>query len=410
MSRSSELGAVAYEIESTWGESVNTYSKRLPTLEKVDLSGLTQAMIETGKITDLKQGGTKSIPGIQGGSFKIKTHLYGHGSSTAGSISAQDEVADFLAYTIGQGGVLSASSGTTATGGTANIPTTTASGTFTAGSLCRFGSLGDARGEGQAVAISSHSTTNMTLLTNLGAAPNNGDVIYSGDMIISPELPSSSYEVYGWRFLLQTANAQYSCHGCFPKSISFSGLNAGEIPTVEIEMGVSWFTARNGTFPNAVSLPTFTPAPCAGGSVFFNTVGTATRAALTIRDFKLDYSLGIKELMSPNSSNSYQTIVGAVRTRDNIKVSFALDAGDASTSPTYDAAWLTNDAKHLLYTLNSQNGKSVAMYFPNLHWSGNRPTQMDMDGINRVQCEFMAHAADAGATDMLRSAFRMLMS
>lgn len=409
MSRSSELGAVAYEVESTWGESVNTYTKRMPTLERVDVSGLTQAMVESGRITEYKQGGTKQIPGVQGGSFKLKLHLYGHGSATDGAVTI-DDVAEYLGNVFNIGAVKSADNGTTATGGTANAPTTTASGTFESGALCRIGSLGDSRGDGQAYAIASHTTTTLTLLTNCAGAPNNADVIYSGDMIYSAEMPDTSEQVQSWRFILQTANLQYSCHGCFPMSVSFSGLNAGEIPTIDIKMGVSWFTARNATFPNAVALPTFNPAPCAGGSVFFNTVGTATRSTLTVRDFKLDYTLGVKPLLSPNSSNAYQNIVGAVRTRDQIKVSFAIDAGNASTTPTYDAMWLANDAKHLLYTLNSANGKSVAMYFPNLLWTGNRPTQVDLDSVNRVQCEFMAHAAQSGATDLLRSAFRMLMS
>lgn len=407
MSRSSIPGAVLYEREASWAEADGSWASRLAVVSKVDVSGLTQSMIERNVIGDRKQHGTTKVPGIFGGEFKLSLHLTGHGSSTSGAVTIS-ELAQLLGDVIGSS-ALSAAAGTTITGGTANIPTTTASGTFSAGALCRIGVLGDGDGGGQAYAISSHSTTNLTLLTNLPAAPAASDVLYSGDMVYSEEDPTSN-PIHSYRFLLLTANKQYGCRGCWPKGIAFTGLNAGEIPTVEITYGVTYWAEKNETFPTAVALPTQAPAPNSAGSMWFGTKGVATYGAKTPRSIQIDYTLGIKEVMSINAATANTTVVGAVRTPDAIKLTVVLDAEDASTSPAESAAWAANSEKHALITLNSSNGKAVAFYFPRLCYSGNRPTQADSDGINRQTLEFTAYESGSGSTDLQTSAFRMLLA
>lgn len=407
MSRSSTPGAVLYERETAWAEATDTWASRLAVINKVDLSGLQQAMIERGVIGDRKQHGTTKVPGVYGGEFKVSFHLPGHGSSTSGATSIS-ELATLLGDVIGSAAV-SASAGTTLTGGTANVPTTTASGTFSSGALCRIGALGDGRGAGQAYAISSHTTTSLTLLTNLPASPSNADVLYSGDMVWSEEDPTSA-AIYSYRFLLMTANQQFACRGCYPKSFTISALNAGEIPTIEITYGVSWFKPMNETFPTAVALPTAAPAPNTSGSLWFGTKGVATYGTKTPRSVQIDYTLGIKELMSINAATEGQVIVGAVRTPDQIKFTMTLDANDASTTPAELTAWAANSEKHALLTLNSSNGKCVAVYLPRLCYSGNKPTQMDGDGINRQTLEFAAYESGSGSTDLQTSAFRMLLA
>ena len=46
MSRSSAPGVILYERETAWAEATDTWTKRLALINKVDVSGLTQAMIE----------------------------------------------------------------------------------------------------------------------------------------------------------------------------------------------------------------------------------------------------------------------------------------------------------------------------------------------------------------------------
>lgn len=408
MSRSSTPGAVLYEREGSWAEADgSSWPSRLAVISKIDVSGLTQSMIERNVFGDRKQHGTTKVPGIFGGEFKVSMHLTGHGSTTAGAVTSA-ELATLLGDVIGASS-LSASSGTTLTGGTANAPTTTASNTFADGALCRVGALGDGDGNGQAYAIATHVTTTLTLLNNLAGAPVNGAVLYSGDMVHSEEDPTSN-AIYSYRFLLMTANKQYGCRGCWPKAISFTGLNAGEIPTVEITYGVTVWEEKNETFPTAVALPTEVPAPNSAGSLFFNTKGTATYATKTPRSLQIDYTLGIKEVMSINAATSNTTVVGAVRTPDAIKFTMTIDAEDASTTPAESVAWAANSEKHALLTLNSADGKAVAFYFPRLCYSGNRPTQADSDGLNRQTLEFTAYEAGSGSTDLERSAFRMLLA
>lgn len=407
MSRSSSLGSVLYNLETTWGEDVDTFGSRMAVIGRIDVSSLVHEQIERNVVQDRKQGGVRRALGTFGGDIKTSFHLCGHGATTLGAVTLQD-MTNMLGRVFGTA-VVSAASGTTATGGTATAPTTTASGTFASGALTRIGALGDGRGGGQIYAINNHTTTTLTLLTALGGSPSNGDVVASGATIHSNESPTAVATLPSYRFLFQTANKHYSCHGCFPKSVSISALNAGELPTIEITWGVSRWKNVSTTFPSATANPTALPAPNSAGSCWYNSVGTATNALKAIRSFSIDYTLGIQQIDAINGAIQYQKTVSAVRVPDNIKVSLVVDAEDVSASPAEEVAFLAQTEKHALITLNPTDGKAVGFYFPNLIYAGNRPTQQDMDGLNRVTLEFTAHSAQSGTTDLERSAFRMYM-
>jgi hypothetical protein len=166
----------------------------------------------------------------------------------------------------------------------------------------------------------------------------------------------------------------------------------------------------NQSFPVAIGLPTAVPAPNAAGSLWYGAKGVATYGAKTPRSLQIDYTLGIKEITSINAVNAQQTIVGAVRTPDQIKLTMVLDADAASTTPAEQVAWDANGEQHALITLNSSNGKTVAFYFSRLLRSGNKPTQADVDGLNRQTLEFMSYESGSGSTDLQTSAFRMLLA
>lgn len=407
MSRSSTLGSVLYNLETAWAEDVDTFASRMAVTGRVDVSSLIHEQIERNVVGDRKQYGVRRALGTFGGDIKTSFHLCGHGATVLGAVTLQD-MTNMLGRVFGTA-VVSAASGTTLTGGTATAPTTTASGTFASGALARVGALGDGRGNGQIYAINNHTTTTLTLLTALAGSPTNGDVLASGAMIHSNESPTASAVFPSYRFLFQTANKHYSCHGCWPKSVSISALNAGELPTIEITWGVSRWKHVSTTFPSATANPSAIPAPNAAGSCWMNSVGTATNALKAIRSWSLDYTLGVQQIDAINGAALYQKTVSAVRVPDNIKVSFSLDSEDVSATPAEDVAFLAQTEKHALITLNPTDGKAVGFYFPNLIYSGNRPTQTDMDGLNRTTLEFTAHTAQSGTTDLERSAFRMYM-
>lgn len=404
MANPGALGSVTYESEASWGVDTTTFATlRLPIISPVDASGLVHNKIDSQRVVQYRNDGTAWILGTMGGSFKTKLYLPGHGSTTSGATTIT-ALETFLGYVFGNAAV-SASSGTTATAGTAASWTTSASGTFSAGSLCFLGSLGDTRGGGQAAAISTHSGTALALLTGSIGAPNNGDVVYSATTIYPSEAPTST-SVTGLRFKLSTANLQYECHGCWPMSLSISGLNAGELPTIEITWGVSWWRYSTATFPDTTATDTSNPSAVAAGTLQVNTVGTATNAPRTYRNFTIDYTLGIEALKGPGGVNQYQEVVGARRTPDKIKVSWTEDADAATTSPVLPGYGTGTNKKHLLWTSATAAGSRIAIYLPNVCISNVALQKVDQN-LNRLSCEGMAYTGPTTTNDLTLSAFRM---
>jgi hypothetical protein len=405
MSHSSLLGAIEWEAESGWGEDITTFATDRPAvLGRVDMSGIMHEKVEPDRVVQYRNDGTAHIPSVMGGSFRTKMHLQGHGSTTAGAVS--DTTFETLLGLVFGSLDQSAASGTTLTGGTASVPTTTASGTFAAGSLCRVGALGDGDGSGQFHAIGTHVTTTLTLLTAMDGAPVNGAVLYAPRQIFPIEDPTNS-TVASFRMRLLSANLRFELHGVFPRSVSFSGLNTGEIPTIEIEWGVSWWRYTTATFPSAVTQLVHTPAPVAAGSFFLNAVGTVTRSLRNIRDFSMDYTLGIEPVMGPGGVGQYQAIVGARRTPDRIKIGWSEDADAATTTPVLDGFWTSALKRHVLYTLSAADGSSVAFYMPQVCITGARPTQVDLNNLNRVRIEGMAYTGPTTTSNLTLSAWRM---
>jgi hypothetical protein len=387
MSNPSALGTICWEPESAWGEDVTTFTKRLSVLEAVDPSGLMQSKQDSTRVEQYRQGGSQWVKGVYGGTFKTKIWLAGHGSTMVGS-PAIDDYETFLGIVLGNV-ALSAAASTTTTGGTATVPTTTASGTFSAGGLCRIGSLADGKGNGQFYAIATHTTTSLTLLGDTVTAPVTTNVLYPVVQVYPSSSPTN-VAITGTRFLIQTANLQYECHGCFPTSISYTGLNTGEMPAVEITWQVSWWRNSTATFPSAVTANTYNPAPVAAGSFNVQVVGTTTRNPRVMRNFTLDYTLGIVPLKAPGGVNAFQEITGAVRTPDSIKLSWTEDADAATLTPVLAGYGTATNSFHIEYTLSTTDGSAVGFKWPKVCVT-NVPTQMNDGGINRLKIEAMAY-------------------
>jgi hypothetical protein len=390
VSNPSALGAICYESESSWAEDITTFATyRVSNRGPVDCSGLEHAKEDAGRTEQYRNAGSQHVLMTQGGSFKMLLDLTGHGSTMVGSptLSARETLLGIVFGNV----ALSASASTTLTGGTAAVPTTTASGTFSAGGLCRIGTLGDTDGNGQMFSIATHVTTSLTLHGALDGAPQNGAVLYPVAQMYPSSSPTST-SITGTRFLLQTANLQYECHGCYPMSASFSGLNTGERPTVEITWGVSWWRYSTATFPSAVSSDTFNPSPVAAGSFNVQTVATTTRNTRSVRGVSIEYTLGIVPLMGPGGVSAYQKTVGATRVDDKCRISWTEDADAATTSPVLPGYGTATNSKHIEYTLSTTDGSAVGFKFPNVCVDA-VPIQKDDGGINRLSCSGMAYTS-----------------
>lgn len=408
---SSQLTWLSMVTESTWAENSTSTSSQvvIPHNGRADVSKLTQAMIDSARAKQYRNEVPTGILGPMGGEFTFQMYLVGHGLTTSGATSATD-FESLMAWIVGAG-VVSAASGTTINGvGTATALTTTSSGQFAPGGLFRVGVAGDGRGGGQWGVVDTCATTTLTSETAFAAAPTSGtpDVVFSAYNVYTLE---TSCAMTSKRLFIKTADTQWCLHGCFLKSYTISGYNPGELPMIEVTVGVSWFEPISATFPDTTGYNwTTQPVPVGGGQIWLNTYGTATYPTSTIaavRSFSLSVTAGVVPLMGHNGVSAYQTIVGASRVPDQITCSLILDAGGASATPTWWTNFATNARWHLLAGLSTAAGSALACYLPNLAFTGNRPTQIDSDGLNRVQVDFKAGTDTAEtASDLALSAMR----
>ena len=405
MANPSNLGAMRFADESSFGEVSTTFDERLEVIAPIDVSGLTQAMEMVDPQVQYQNDGALPMRGVQGGSFTVSLYLCGHGSATTGAISATAEE-NFISRCIGNLDVTN-DGGTVAAATNANQFTETDA-TFSAGGLMRVGALGDSRGNGQFIAVKNAST--MLMHTALDGSPDAGDVLYAPAMIYPTESGTST-DVTSQRIEIITANQSYQCHGCYPTAISITGLNPGEIPKMDITMGVARWSSSSSTFPTATSVNSFVPSPVAAGSFFFNTFGADTRVTYSIRDFALNIDMAVTEIKGPGATNAHQVIVGAKRTKCQASFDFTLDS-DVKDTTTWEDAWNTAEGsqtfKHCLYTCSAgRDGATLGFYFPKVHITGDRPTQQDLDGVNRQSISCRAVTSSSATTALEKANFIM---
>lgn len=377
----SRLGAVLFNTESSFAEDSATFGTRLLPVNAIDVSGLNLGREE---ISILQQRGHEGISGVNTtfeASFTIELLLTGHGGATTGALTATD-LATLLGHAIGN--LNTSQVGTTATGtGTANAFGVNG-GTIANHGLIRVGSLADARGNGQFAAVSVSSGGTVTLLTDLAGAPDAADVVYVAQFVHPSETAANLPTVQSLRFRLITSNEHYDCHGCFPTAISFSGLNAGEVPKVSITYTAARFDSGNETFPDATAHGAKDGAVIAGGSFFANQVGVATRQTFALRDFGVTFNLENAVLRGPGGVAANQVITGVCRTKLNTTISATFDAEATGTQTFYDA-YKAGEYWHALWTGSVEDGKAIGMYWPRLKFVAPLPVQSDMDGLNRVK-------------------------
>ncbi len=406
MGNPGSLLEVNYEVEAAVGEDIDTVATyKLHLRAPVDTAGLVQKKIEPSTVVQYRGDLGDWILGTFEPTFKTKLALPGHGSVTTGAITIS-ALETLLGLVFGN--AVTTATGTTLTGGTANIPTTTDSGTLDPGDLCFIGSLGDTKGEGQCYPIATHTASNLTLLVDLQGSPANGNVRYGGTTIY-PHSAATTSTVTTVRMAIASANTQYLVHGCAPTAVSITGLNPGEIPMIEITWQGAWFEYKNSTFPSAVSSDTFNPAATAAGSLVVNTVGTSTNSSTTRRQYRtltLDYNIGIVAVRGPGGYNAYQDIRDYRRLDDSCKLTWTEDAEATTLTPALPGFGTATNRKHAMLTLSTNDGSRLAFYFPSLRVT-NVATQSVIDGINRYTIECMAGVGPTTTSALTLSKMRM---
>lgn len=406
---SAVLGGVLYADEATFGDfAVTTFDEALRHIGPIDLTGLTQEKQDTAPVLQLQNEGSQHTRMVQGGSFKISQHLTGHGSSVAlGSVLA-NQLETFLGRVIGNLNV--ANEGTTGVvaASTVTVPVVADGSAIADDSIIRIGALGDGDGEGQFFAVASEAANAVTLLTDMPGIIADGAEVFAPAFVHPNEGPNSSI-LTSMRFELLTGNAHVRCWGCFPSSVEFSGLSPGELPLVTVTMQVSKWLPVNSTFPHAVSVDSFSPAPVAAGSLFLNTFGTTTRQTFAVREFNFGLDFQTVPLLGHGSGDGHVNIIGAKRIKCMATCDFVLEA-EATGTYTHADRWNTSEvgisAEHLLYSFSvGTDGQAGAIYLRKCRMVGERPLQQDVDGLNRQRLFYMAEADTAGSDDIGRSNF-----
>ena len=405
MSRPDKQWTYEFNTEASWCEVSTTYGSRLACLGLPDFSGLNQTKIDAERAIQYANDGTMPIRGHKSDSeFSFDYWPAGHGSTTAGAVTREEHEL-MTGYFLGSSAT--GGSGGTATGGTANIPTTSGE-SLIVGQIGWCGVKGDGRGDGQAFVVGTDGAGSLTLLTNLPGAPTNGDVIYGGAHAYVNEA-AASVAITSLRGRALTNNQNYAMRGQYPKSWSLAGTNPGEIPRVTATLGVSDWDPTATTLPSATAIDEFNAASCAGGSLFINNVGTATRAVYDARDFAINVALNTIALPGPGGNSALQRDVGAVRGPTMITVSFTLDAQTASATPTWEGLWDSDSQYyHLLWNANgAATGKRLAVYFPRLCIVDKKPVQFSRNGVNSIRVTMQAYTGATTTSELTLSAMRI---
>ncbi len=395
---------IQYAAEGSFAEnasslSSNTWDKRIPVLE-ADISGLTQERIPNAAFQNRQNETLPGHLGVRQGTFSFTCYWDGHAGVTTGSLT-ETWLQDLLSDALGGGNTAQVGGAVAGSGITVINLGTTHTATLVAGAIVRVGSKGDGKGDGQAAVVG----TAPALITALPAAPIATDVIYATQLAYPTETPSATK-----RFLFGYTGTGEQWHmvGCQLAGLDFT-IGTGQLPTVKLTYRCAYWGRSATSIPSAVALEDCRTAPTAGGSLFVQDVGTTTRATFDASEVTLSLDLGLANVESVSSSKAtYQTITNYVRTRCIPTVTFK--APWVSTFETlYDTDGSATTHKHILFTCNPTDGRSVGFYMPRAYIASPKPTVEEINEQSYVPVTFVGREGTTTTNDLTKSAIRFFM-
>jgi hypothetical protein len=413
MSNLADLQAVLFNTEAAFCENLSSFSTALPIVDSVDLSGLARKKTPQPFVRQYMDEGYQDIRmPWDSARVTMRGRLTGLGASCAGAVPSSD-MATFLGRIIGNvsDGL---ATGSTFTGGTALIPTTTVAAGVAAGALVRGGAIADGRVGGQWLPVGAHATNNLTLLIAAAGAPSAADVLYASKLLYPGQQGGEGDLVSSSRLQVLTSNGHFILRGVFPISgPRLSGLSPGEIPEWEVELGVSHVQTTSATFPNATTPQRHHSSPVSGGSFAINTVGTTARVTEALRSFAMTCNLAGEGIKGPGGIFDGQIITAARRKSVGASIEFVVDA-EATGTHTWRGRWDTDENSalfwHALYSLSCADGRSVGIYFPKLALIEEEPLQIADAGYNRVRVKMAARTGGTLTTALTRSPWRIALA
>lgn len=403
-----------YSAESSLAENAesaasNTWTNKVA-INGYDLS-TSQDRIRDGALVSRMNDEGLSHLGPRDAALSLTTYLPGHFTTTAGSLTptwVHDLISD------GLGGSKTNFAGTTVSSASSASSITPAVTTnLAAGEIICVGSKGDGGGDGQAAVVNSPGSPT-TLLTALPAEPADNAVIYATQTSYPDE--STAHTLGTKRFMAgwtssPTAGQQYHLMGGQLATLGFSfPLATNELPTVSLGYRFAYWQRAAMTIPHtSLSRESNFAAPCAGGSVFYQSFGTATRGTLTPASVDLTIDLGLEPIYGPGGAGIYQQIVGWVRTGSKPTLTMVVP-WDSAYETLFDTANQSYTYKHILFTSNAIDGRRVGFYMPRCMIVGNRPSQPTIiNGQTYVTVQFVGVESTTTTSELTRSAWRLFM-
>ena len=401
-----KLSQVGFNTEASFAEnaespSSNTFGTIIPVNSFTPT--LEQERIRDGAFQARSNVEALGHLGPRSASLEITVYWIGHQTTAAGALSAT-WLQNLLGY--GLGGASSAQVGAATTGAGSATSLVTSNATFVRGGIVRLGVKGDARGDGQPGAIASVSGGTATMLTAFGAASNGTDAVYATQLAYPDESTLASLTTL--RFLVShaTTGAQYHLMGGQLAGISFN-LPIGGLPSITLRYTFAYWQRAATTFPSATALSSDYCAPVTGGSLYYQSVGTTTRATLTPSSVNFSVDVGLAPIPGPGGAGTYQSITGWVRTMSKPRLTMTCPWATAPET-LFDLANGSYTNKHILFSTNAVDGRAVGFYMPNAFQVGNRPSAAVNENEQDYQTlDFVGTDGTDTTTELTKSAFRL---
>lgn len=395
--------SVAFEsnfAENNTAPGSNTYTYRLPA--KNTRMTLNQSRDSDGATQNYQNESRPGYLGIKTGSIEFTVPWPGH-QTTAATTLVDTWFNELLGSALGNS--TSSSTGTTCTAGSTATAVNVNSAVLAEGRILRVGVAGDAGGAGQAAVVSSTSGgITYNLLTALPAAPAAAAVVYNTLMAYPSETMGSTV-----RFLCAWDDTYSAFHlmGCQAEAISIS-LEIGKVPEVTFRYRVAYWDNTNTAVPGALTMSNCDAAPLSGGSVFFNTVGTSTRATLSPSRMELSLDMPLLDKMGPAAGQApYQVIYGY--DRQHIVPTLSLTIPWANDTMTFGTDGSETSQKHILVTCNPHDKRSVGFYLPRAYPVGDRPTPVSENGQTYQRITYRGRESSVTTNELTRSPIRFFM-
>lgn len=349
--------------------------------------------------------------GVREGLLRFQHLATGLAGGGAGSLTAN---ALFTLLKNGLGGGVSNQVGSdidTGSGTTDADSINVTAGTWADGQIVRVGSIADGRANGAAAVIDDASgAPQLELLTALPGTPNDEDVVYATALVYPTETGQVSQAFIN---AFADTGKQWQCVGAYLNGLRLI-MELGALPYWEFEYRFAYWDPEGDATPSTVALQTHDSAPFAGGgaSLFFQTVGTTTRATLAARRVEIDLGLETRahRTLGDGSGAQYRVIQGFTRLMCKPRVRITLMEHPGNTYQTlWDADGSDSTGKHILVQCNGTDGRAFGAHLPRCYMAGPRPTFEDVDGVLGQTFEMIGDEGPDTTSELTRSAVRFFM-